>query len=151
MTHLLQQGHTYPNRATLSNSATPWAEHIQTITHDNCFSCQTIFGSHQAVLSGWTFKETISWLCQLPTGSSGCSKTTAPNFLTSSPLKGGIYVPIFRIQVDWRLKSKGRAAMSKAKTSEILGSPGLTFFFRDRVSLCSPGCPGTHSVDQAGL
>ena len=33
---------------------------------------------------------------------------------------------------------------------------GLVFclfvlFFRDRVSLCSPGCPGTHSVDQAGL
>jgi hypothetical protein len=25
------------------------------------------------------------------------------------------------------------------------------FGFRDRVSLCSPGCPGTHSVDQAGL
>jgi hypothetical protein len=24
-------------------------------------------------------------------------------------------------------------------------------FFRDRVSLCSPDCPGTHSVDQAGL
>jgi hypothetical protein len=22
---------------------------------------------------------------------------------------------------------------------------------QDRVSLCSPGCPGTHSVDQAGL
>jgi len=22
---------------------------------------------------------------------------------------------------------------------------------RDRVSLCIPGCPGTHSVDQAGL
>jgi hypothetical protein len=27
----------------------------------------------------------------------------------------------------------------------------LFCFFRDRVSLCSPGCPGTHSVDQAGL
>ena len=31
----------------------------------------------------------------------------------------------------------------------------LFFFFflvfRDRVSLCSPGCPGTHFVDQAGL
>jgi hypothetical protein len=30
----------------------------------------------------------------------------------------------------------------------------LCFFFlifRDRVSLCSPGCPGTHFVDQAGL
>jgi hypothetical protein len=25
------------------------------------------------------------------------------------------------------------------------------FFFRDRVSLCSPGCPGTNFVDQAGL
>jgi hypothetical protein len=27
----------------------------------------------------------------------------------------------------------------------------LVWFYRDRVSLCSPGCPGTHSVDQAGL
>jgi hypothetical protein len=25
------------------------------------------------------------------------------------------------------------------------------FCFGDRVSLCSPGCPGTHFVDQAGL
>jgi hypothetical protein len=25
------------------------------------------------------------------------------------------------------------------------------FGFSDRVSLCSPGCPGTHFVDQAGL
>ena len=25
------------------------------------------------------------------------------------------------------------------------------FFFQDRVVLCSPDCPGTHSVDQAGL
>jgi hypothetical protein len=24
-------------------------------------------------------------------------------------------------------------------------------FFQDRVSLYSPGCPGTHFVDQAGL
>ena len=24
-------------------------------------------------------------------------------------------------------------------------------FFRDRVSLCIPGCPGTHSIDQADL
>jgi hypothetical protein len=31
---------------------------------------------------------------------------------------------------------------------------GFFFFFlvfRDKVSLCSPGCPGTHFVDQAGL
>jgi hypothetical protein len=37
-----------------------------------------------------------------------------------------------------------------------LGSSSFFFFFgflvfRDRVFLCSPGCPGTHSVDQAGL
>jgi hypothetical protein len=25
------------------------------------------------------------------------------------------------------------------------------FVFRDRVSLCSPGCPGTHSEDLTGL
>jgi hypothetical protein len=25
------------------------------------------------------------------------------------------------------------------------------FVLRDRISLCSPGCPGTHFVDQAGL
>jgi hypothetical protein len=28
---------------------------------------------------------------------------------------------------------------------------GLVLVFQDRVFLCSPGCPGTHSVDQAGL
>jgi hypothetical protein len=27
----------------------------------------------------------------------------------------------------------------------------LFLFFRDRVSLYSPGCPGTHFVDQAGF
>jgi hypothetical protein len=27
----------------------------------------------------------------------------------------------------------------------------VVFVFRDRVSLCSPGCPGTHFVDQASL
>jgi hypothetical protein len=27
----------------------------------------------------------------------------------------------------------------------------FVFVFRDRVSLCNPGCPGTHSVDHTGL
>jgi hypothetical protein len=27
----------------------------------------------------------------------------------------------------------------------------LFLVFQERVSLCSPGCPGTHSVDQAGF
>ena len=38
----------------------------------------------------------------------------------------------------------------------IIGHPqmsslSLFLVFRDRVSLCSPGCPGTHFVDQAAL
>jgi hypothetical protein len=33
----------------------------------------------------------------------------------------------------------------------VLGFLFFGFFFQDRVSLCSPGCPGTHFVDQAGL
>jgi hypothetical protein len=37
-------------------------------------------------------------------------------------------------------------------TGLITASPILFLFvFRDRVSLYSPGCPGTHSVEQAGL
>ena len=27
----------------------------------------------------------------------------------------------------------------------------ILFCFQDRVSLCSPGCPGAHSVDQTSL
>jgi hypothetical protein len=45
-------------------------------------------------------------------------------------------------------------------SGDPLGSPGLCgkhyyllnlFGFSRQKSLCSPGCPGTHSVDQAGL
>jgi hypothetical protein len=32
VTQVLQQGHTYSNRASPSNSAIPWPKHIQTIT-----------------------------------------------------------------------------------------------------------------------
>jgi hypothetical protein len=43
---------------------------------------------------------------------------------------------------------------STAKSTSCLPLFFFFFFFlvfQDRVSLCSPGCPGTHSVDQAGL
>jgi hypothetical protein len=42
------------------------------------------------------------------------------------------------------------ACMSEGIRSLSL-SLSLSLVFRDRVSLCSPVCPGTHSVDQAGL
>jgi hypothetical protein len=32
VTHFLQQGHTYSNKVTPPNSATPWAKHVQTTT-----------------------------------------------------------------------------------------------------------------------
>jgi hypothetical protein len=40
--------------------------------------------------------------------------------------------------------------------ADLPGSPTFLLllffcFFQDRVSLCSPGCPGTHALDQAGL
>jgi hypothetical protein len=54
--------------------------------------------------------------------------------------------------------------MSKSKAllvsvSGLKYSPSFLFVclfvcflvFHDRVSLCCPGCPGTHFVDQAGL
>jgi hypothetical protein len=37
------------------------------------------------------------------------------------------------------------------KMSKELNRHSFCFVFRDTVSLCSPGCPGTHFVDQAGL
>jgi hypothetical protein len=49
---------------------------------------------------------------------------------------------------------QARLPRAEAQKLECAGSFVFVFvfgFFRDRVSLCSTGCPGTHSVDQAGL
>ena len=43
---------------------------------------------------------------------------------------------------------------AEAEQEDLSSRPGRSQFFlvfRDRVSLCSPGCPRTHSEDQAGL
>ena len=42
-------------------------------------------------------------------------------------------------------------SLSKYRSQAPLWLSFLFLVFRDRVSLCSPGCPGTHFVDQAGL
>jgi hypothetical protein len=51
---------------------------------------------------------------------------------------------------------KGREEeKGKRKQQQHMGELGAFLFvcllFSRQVSLCSPGCPGTHSVDQAGL
>jgi hypothetical protein len=50
----------------------------------------------------------------------------------------------------------GNSDQTDRQTCFFFSVPSMTFgwlvlVFRDRVSLCSPGCPGTHSVDQAVL
>jgi hypothetical protein len=51
----------------------------------------------------------------------------------------------------------GKAEIEQVSISKANSFFSLSLFFffflvfRDRVSLYSPGCPGTHSVDQAGL
>jgi hypothetical protein len=55
------------------------------------------------------------------------------------------------------LSSGQEASQCPGKHGALEGAGSSTSFFfpplvfRDRVSLCSPGYPGTHSVDQAGL
>jgi hypothetical protein len=44
-----------------------------------------------------------------------------------------------------------RSRVKQTVPSRNLHLDASTFCFQDRVSLCSLGCPGTHSVDQAGL
>ena len=53
----------------------------------------------------------------------------------------------------WDLNSEPLEEQSVLSTAEPSLQPLIFFcflFFRVRVSLYSPGCPGTHSVDQAG-
>jgi hypothetical protein len=62
-------------------------------------------------------------------------------------------------QAEETVQEPMNCSLSSLSLSLSLPSPppslflSLSFFlvFQDRVFLCSPGCPGTHSVDQAGL
>ena len=54
------------------------------------------------------------------------------------------------IQVGWPHAWLGQPGLALHKINNL--SFFLFFFFLcDRVYLCSPGCPGTHYVDQVGL
>jgi hypothetical protein len=85
--------------------------------------------------------------------------------LSSDTLEEGIrsYYRWLRVTMwllGFELRTSGKAVSSQGSwPPSHLSSPWLVswYFFvwlvlvlQDRVSLCSPGCPGTHSVDQAG-
>jgi hypothetical protein len=55
-----------------------------------------------------------------------------------------VWSPNFKT-INWKQMSNG------TKTVALFCFVLFCFVFRDRVSLYSPGCPGTHFVDQAGL
>jgi hypothetical protein len=49
---------------------------------------------------------------------------------------------------DW---TQGLMLLGKHLTAKLYSPSLVIFFFWDKVSLYNLGCPGTHSVDQAGL
>jgi hypothetical protein len=59
--------------------------------------------------------------------------------------QAGLELTEIHLPTSWAMGLKACA------TTACLLSFTNFFFPRDRVSLCSPGWPGTHSVDQAGL
>jgi hypothetical protein len=84
--------------------------------------------------------------------------TPPPSPLSSNQMRS--YFPVGRLHkcMSWKCLPFRKFIVLR---EEKLGSKGLSWkdritgyffvFLRDRVSLYSPGCPGTHSVDQAGL
>jgi hypothetical protein len=56
-----------------------------------------------------------------------------------------------KVRPDWPYSLEVLAILLMYNRCSFLLLLLFLLFFRDRVSLCSPGCPGTHFVDQAGL
>jgi hypothetical protein len=52
---------------------------------------------------------------------------------------------------EHRSHDSNKEARPSVSCHLMMNAPSFFVCFRDRVSLCSPGCPGTHSGDQAGL
>jgi hypothetical protein len=53
--------------------------------------------------------------------------------------------------LNYRIWLLGTELGSSERAKSNLFLVWFDLVFRDRVSLCSSGCPGTHFVDQAGL
>jgi hypothetical protein len=62
--------------------------------------------------------------------------------------------PNFLLKLEVKLKFVSFRSSTFIRKKNLDMVAFFFFFFlvfRDRISLYSPGCPGTHSVDQAGL
>lgn len=77
----------------------------------------------------------------------------------SKPLQGGTHGFFWKPKAGPGQGVHHLASIYLKPTSNLALNCGVVFFivvvlffvFQDRVSLCSPGCRGTHSVDQVGL
>jgi hypothetical protein len=79
----------------------------------------------------------------------------ADGFLSSRPAWSTEWVPgqpgLHRETLSRKNKRKKKRCNKNKFFHFLVLVLVLVLVFRDRVSLCSPGCPETHSVDQAGL
>jgi hypothetical protein len=66
-------------------------------------------------------------------------------------VRGQLGQSLFSPARVYQLSNSYSQAWQKAPVILFLFFCFLFFVFRDRFSLCSPGCPGTYSVDGAGL
>jgi hypothetical protein len=60
---------------------------------------------------------------------------------------------VLLIAYNWSLNEHMLCSNAAELSKRYINLHAFFFFlvFRDRVSLCNPGCPGAHSVDQAGI
>jgi hypothetical protein len=64
----------------------------------------------------------------------------------------GVLWGLHELSIEWKKPVWPKAwAIGSYQVSPPCWDFCFVLIFRDRISLCSPGCPGTHSVDQAGL
>jgi hypothetical protein len=104
---------------------------------------------------------TIGWCCSFWEGSwQSCFYFTNVNwkahsaslaFLASFLLTARMILVWSSFLRQWRKTGRTNSPTFSLSLSLFVCLFVCSFVFRDRVSLCSPGCPETHSVDLAGL
>ena len=67
VTHFLQESHTYSNKVTPPNSATPWAKHIQTTTFHSSYRLVQTYESLGAIPSHSIKQNTFNPTSKVPT------------------------------------------------------------------------------------